>query len=267
MIKKINLTEKKILLLLICLLVGLIITTKLIYYWKDAMKPAVVFLVPEAFIGPVFVVFSQANGQDLKLDPLGVSLTVPENGLIKVKASRNEVLTKSMNFTKRNVYWITVNNAGQRSNMPYQGGGGRDYDKEVDWTWYIDTQNQAKQMIFDEKLYPKTNDAEFYFLTKAQVKLKTVYSWNTCRADIWTSVTELEDSRKNWYFGKEEVKPSSTFSCMQFNVSYQKMDEKELTYENFLGDYSVPELENKLNEIIPLRQKYLKEYLEQNKED
>ena len=261
MIKKINLTEKKILLLLICLLVGLIITTKLIYYWKDAMKPAVVFLVPEAFIGPVFVVFSQANGQDLKLDPLGVSLTVPENGLIKVKASRNEVLTKSMNFTKRNVYWITVNNAGQRSNMPYQGGGGRDYDKEVDWTWYIDTQNQAKQMIFDEKLYPKTNDAEFYFLTKAQAKLKTVYYWDTSRVHIWKDPKELKIF--NIDYNNENRQQGETFDSMNFSVFYPNMKSENIDASDIRGNKDLNELEHTLNLLNPLKQQYLKEYLEQ----
>ena len=261
MIKKINLTEKKILLLLICLLVGLIITTKLIYYWKDAMKPAVVFLVPEAFIGPVFVVFSQADGQDLKPDPLGVSLTVPENGLIKVKASRNEVLTKSMNFTKRNVYWITLNKAGQRSNMPYQGGGGRDYDKEVDWTWYIDTQNQAKQMIFDEKLYPKTNDAEFYFLTKAQAKLKTVYYWDTCRADIWRNTEDLQAFMADYM--NENRKKGELLNCISFTVLYPNIESKNIDASRIYEMQSLEELEQLLISLNPLKQQYLKEYLEQ----
>ena len=263
MIKKINLTEKKILLLLICLLVGLIITTKLIYYWKDAMKPAVVFLVPEAFIGPVFVVFSQADGQDLKPDPLGVSLTVPENGLIKVKASRNEVLTKSMNFTKRNVYWISLNKAGQRSNMPYHSSYRTDYEKRLNWFWYIDANNQAKQIILDEKLYPKTNDTDFYYFDKAQVKLKTVYSWDTCNADIWKNKKEYELYINDWNVAKDRPSANETFKCMNFNVSYFKMDNKELNLESFLGYYLLPQLENRLNKTIPLRQKYLKEYLEQ----
>lgn len=108
MIKKLNLSKKKIIILIACLLVGLVVITKLINFGKDAMKPPVVFLIPEDFIGPVFVIFDQEDGQELKLDPLGVSLTVPENGLIKVKPSKNEVLTKGMNYDKRNVYWITM---------------------------------------------------------------------------------------------------------------------------------------------------------------
>lgn len=265
MIKKLNLSKKKIIILIACLLVGLVVITKLINFGKDAMKPPVVFLIPEDFIGPVFVIFDQEDGQELKLDPLGVSLTVPENGLIKVKPSKNEVLTKGMNYDKRNVYWITITKDGQRINMPYQGGGARDYDKEVDWTWYINKDNQAKQMVFDPKLYPKTNDSEMYHLTKEQAQLKTAYAWNTCDAYIWESIEELNKYRADWNIDKD--RSDAIFDCMQFNISYPKMDDKELNYENFLKDYSLPEFEEKLNEVQHFRNLYLKEYLEKNKKD
>lgn len=266
-IKKINLNKKKRIIFIACLLAGLVIAIKLIHFGKDAMKPPVVFLIPENFIGPVFVVFDQKNGQDLKADPLGVSLTVPENGLIKVKASKSETLTKGINYTKRNVYWITLTKDGQRLNMPYQGGGGYDYDQRVSWSWYIDTHNQAKQMVFDPKLYPKTNDSEMYHLTKDQVKLKTAYFWNTCDTYIWTDITELENSRKNWYFGRDRVEPNQTFSCMNFSISYPKMNENDLDLDKFLGDYSLPEFEKKLNELTPLRHQYLKQYLEKDNKE
>lgn len=266
-IKKINLSKKKLIILIVCFLVSLIIITKLIDCGRNIMKQPVVFLIPENFIGPVFVVFDQVDGQDLKTDPLGLSLTVPENGLIKVKASQNEILTKGMNYDKRNVYWIMLTKNGQRINMSYQGGGGYDYDKEVFWTWYIDINNNAKQMIFDPKLYPKTNDYELYHLTKDQVQRRTIYAWNTCNTTIWADIAELENSRKSWYFGRDEVKPNKIFNCMNFNVLYPKLESDELDYENFLGDYSLPELEEKLNKIQPLRLKYLTTYLEQSKRD
>lgn len=267
MIKKLNLTKKNLIILILCLLIGVIAITKLITFGKDDMKPPVVFLIPENFIGPVFVVFDQEDGQDLKTDPLGLSLTVPENGLIKVKASKNEVLTRGMNYDKRNVYWITLNKDGQRTNMPYHSNFRTDYEKRLNWFWYIDTNNKAKQIVLDENIYSKKNDKDFYYFDQEQLSLKTVYSWDTCRMDIWKNPKELEDSKKNWYFGKEEVRPSETLDCMQFNISYPKMDDKELNYENFLGDYSLPELEQKLNEVQPFRFLYLKEYLEKNKKD
>lgn len=243
----------------------MVFITKLISFGKDAMKPPIVFLISENFIGPVFVVFDQADGQDLKTDPLGLSLTVPENGLIKVKASKDEVLTRGMNYDKRNVYWITTTKEGQRINMPYQGEGARDYDKEVFWTWYIDKDNQAKQMAFDPKLYPKTNDSEMYHLTKEQAQLKTAYAWNTCDTYIWESIEELNKYRADWNIDKD--RSDAILDCMQFNVLYPKLESEELDYENFLGDYSLPELEEKLNQIKSLRLQYLTEYLEQNKKD
>jgi hypothetical protein len=262
-IKKLNLNKKKLIILVICLLIGLAIVIKLINYGKDAMKPPVVFLIPEQFIGPVFVVFDQEDGQELKTDPLGVSLTVPENGLIKVKASKNEVLTRGMNYDKRNVYWVTITKDGQRINMPYSGGGGHDYEKRVNWSWYIDTNNQAKQMIFDPKLYPKTNDSDSYFLTKEQAKLKTVYYWDTSRADIWKNPKELEAFNAD--YNNENRKPGETFNSMSFSVFYPNMNSENIDASDIRDDMSLNGLEEKLTEIIPLKLQYLKEYLELNK--
>ena len=59
----------------------------------------------------------------------------------------------------------------------------------------------------------------------------------------------------------------SPFFWKIFNVLYPKLESEELDYENFLGDYSLPELEEKLNQIKSLRLQYLTEYLEQNKKD
>lgn len=259
-IRKFNLNRKKLIILIICLFVGLIVIAKLINLGRDSMKPPIVFLIPENFIGPVFVVFDQDDGQDLKTDPLGVSLTVPESGLIKVKASKSDVLTRGMNYDKRNVYWLTITKEGQRINMPYFGGGGHDYDKEVNWSWYIDTNNQAKQIIFDPKLYPKTNDPDSYFLTKEQAKLKTVYYWDTSRADVWKKPLELEAFNAD--YNNESRQQGETFTSMSFSVFYPNMKSENIDASDIRGDMSLNELEKKLIEITPLKHQYLKEYLE-----
>lgn len=260
---KIN--KKNFLILFICLLVSFLAITKFIPYWTDTMKPAVVFLVPEQFIGPVFVVFDQEDGQDLKSDPLGVSIVVPENGLIKVKASKREVLTRGMNYDKRNVYWITLTKDGKRTNMPYQGGGGRDYDQEVDWSWHIDTNNNSKQVIFDPKLYPKTNDSNSYFLTKDQAKLKTVYYWNTSRADIWKNPQELEVFKTD--YNNDNREKGETFDSMSFSVFYPNMKSENIGTSSIRGDLDLNELEQILKNIAALKHQYLTEYLEQNNKD
>lgn len=264
-IKKINLNKKKPIIFIACLLAGLVIAIKLIHFGKDAMKPPVVFLIPENFIGPVFVVFDQKDGQDLKADPLGVSLTVPENGLIKVKASKSETLTKGINYTKRNVYWITLTKDRQRLNMPYLGGGGRDYDKEVNWSWYIDTHNQAKQMVFDPKLYPKTNNPDSYFLTKEQAQLKTVYYWDTSRADVWKNPQELEAFNAD--YNNENRQQGETFNVMSFSVFYPNMNSENIDATDIRGDMSLRELKKKLEEIIPLKHQYLNKYLEKDNKE
>lgn len=264
-IKKFNLNRKKLIILIICLLVGLIVVAKLINFGRDFMKPPIVFLIPENFIGPVFVVFDQDDGQDLKTDPLGVSLTVPESGLIKVKASKSEVLTSGMNYDKRNVYWVTITKEGQRINMPYLGGGGHDYDKDVNWSWYIDTNNQAKQIIFDPKLYPKTNDPNAYFFTKEQAKFKTVYYWNTTRAEIWKNSAELEKYMKDYQ--NENRKKGELLSSMSFSVFYPNMESKNIDASEIYEMQSLDELEQLLISLNPLKQQYLKEYFEQNNKD
>lgn len=260
---KIN--KKNFLILFICLLVSFLAITKFIPYWTDTMKPAVVFLVPESFIGPVFVVFDQEDGQELKPDPLGGSFIVPENGLIKVKASKDEVLTRGMNYDKRNVYWITLTQEGQRINMPYLGGGGRDYDKEVNWSWYIDKDNLAKPMTFDPKLYPKTNDSTSYFLTKEQAKLKTVYYWDTSRADIWKSPKELKMYMDDYI--NEDRKKGEILKSMSFSVFYPNIKSENIDASDIYEMQSLEELKNRLTSLSPLKKEKLTEYLKQNKKD
>ena len=262
MIKRLHLNKKKLIILTICLLVGVIVIAKFVDFGKDLMKPPVVFLIPENFIGPVFVVFDQEDGQALKPDPLGLSLTVPENGLIKVNTSKNAVLTKGMNYDKRNVYWVTITKDGQRINMPYHSNVRTDHEKRLNWFWYIDQNNQAKQIVLDDKLHPKTNDKDFYYFNQEQLKLKTTYSWDSCDAYIWKNIEELSKYRSNWNIDKE--RSDATFNCMSFSIINFKMNDKELNLENFLGDYSLSELEQKLNEIQPFKVRYLKEYIEKN---
>ncbi len=264
-IRKFNLNRKKLIILIICVFVGLVVIAKLINLGRDSMKPPIVFLIPENFIGPVFVVFDQDDGQDLKTDPLGVSLTVPESGLIKVKASKNDVLTRGMNYDKRNVYWITITKEGQRINMPYFGGGGYDYDKEVNWSWYIDTNNQAKQIIFDPKLYPKTNDPDSYFLTKEQARLKTVYYWDTCRADIWKNSAELEKYMMDYQSENRET--GELLNCMSFSVLYPNMESKNIDASEIYEMQSLKELEQRLISLNQLRQQHLKKYFGQNNKE
>lgn len=164
-----------------------------------------------------------------------------------------------MNYDKRTVYWVTISKDGQRINMPYSGVGGHDYEKRVNWSWYIDTNNQAKQMIFDPELYPKTNDSDSYFLTEEQAKLKTVYYWDTSRADIWKKPQELEAFNAD--YNNENRKLGETFNSMSFSVFYPNMNSENIDASDIRGDKSLNKLEEKLIEIGPLKLRYLKEYL------
>lgn len=257
--KNLKLNIKKIILFIVCALVTFVFIAKLIDFGKNPMKKPIVFLIPENFIGPVFVVFDQKDGQELKTDPLGLSLNVPQNGLVKVKASKDDVLTKGMNYDKRNVYWITHKD-GDRINIPYLGGGGRDYEKEVDWSWYIDTHSTVKKIIYDRKIYPQNNDTQSYFFTKTQAKTKTIYEWNMCRAEIWRSDEELETYMANYQ--NEDRQKGERLSCMSFSVLYPNMNNKHLDASEIYQIQSLQELEQFLISLSQLKQQYLNIYSE-----
>ena len=82
----------------------------------EIISKSLVYLIPEDYFGPVFVFFGQKDGVELLPDPLGHSVSVPENGVIKIKEDVDSALPKQ-NPAYQNVYWVSVSKSGARKKM------------------------------------------------------------------------------------------------------------------------------------------------------
>ena len=64
--------------------------------YKDmTMPPPLVFLIPAEYFGPVFFFFGQPDGVEMQSDPLGQAVTIPSNGVLKIRAQVNDVMGQS----------------------------------------------------------------------------------------------------------------------------------------------------------------------------
>ena len=103
------------------------------------MPPPLVFLIPADYFGPVFFFFGQPDGVDVQPDPLGQAVTIPANGILKIKADSSDLVAPFSNEKQRPLYWVSVSKTGQRKVMKYNSGSwkdenGRWFDSYLDET-------------------------------------------------------------------------------------------------------------------------------------
>ena len=81
---------------------------------NTSLKP-IVYLIPSDFVGPVFVFFGQKDGVDTIPDPLGNAVVVPRNGVIKLKGTVDDLISRDRSV--RNLYWVAMSREGKRTNL------------------------------------------------------------------------------------------------------------------------------------------------------
>lgn len=140
-------------------------------YKTATMPPPFVYLVPENYFGPVFVFFGQKDGVDMQPDRLGQAVTVPENGLIKLKLDVDAVISRGDN--KQNIYWVKVAKDGSRKNMLVNQKGYQDKDGEY-FDVYHDEHGQPQT-------YPLKDQPVFYYFSAEQKKREMVFYHGGCR--------------------------------------------------------------------------------------
>ena len=104
--------------------IGLLLVVALAYgshyiYKELTMPPPLVYLIPEDYVGPVFVFFDQPDGVELMPDPLGHAVKVPENGLVKLRATVEEAIPSNEGATKQVLFWVAVSKEGRRRNFVF----------------------------------------------------------------------------------------------------------------------------------------------------
>lgn len=80
------------------------------------MPPPFVYLVPDDYFGPVVTFFGQPDGVEMKPDPLGHAVDVPESGVVRVRAERQEVMGISKE-DYRATYFVSAAPDGSRRIM------------------------------------------------------------------------------------------------------------------------------------------------------
>lgn len=146
----------------------------LLKFFLDAKMPVpFVYLIPETYVGPVFVFFGQKDGIELTPDPLGKSVTVPDNGVIKIRDPVDNVVGKKNSGTQ-NIYWVRVSKTGERKIIKIVSNLQRDKDGEF-FSLYYDEQGKGHRFPINESSKP------FYYFSEHEKNEKMIFAHEGCK--------------------------------------------------------------------------------------
>jgi hypothetical protein len=166
--------QKKIVLFVI-FSAAILISLKFLSDFK--MPSPLVYLVPDTYVGPVFVFFGQKDGIELKTDPLGKSVTVPDNGIIKIKQPMASVVGES-NSGRQNIYFIRVSKNGGRKAIKIVSNTQRDNDGEL-FEVYYDEQGKGHKFLIDK------NSKPFYYFSEDEKNEKMIFAHEGCQNQLF----------------------------------------------------------------------------------
>ena len=193
------------------------------------MPPPFVYLIPENFFGPVFVLFDQPDGVDLTQDPLGMAVTVPENGLIKLKAKTQASVPSNNN--KQNIYWIKINSSGQRETFIVAGPTYRN-EQGVLTEYYADKNSKTLAFpVVDGK-------PAFHYFTESQKNERMIFANGGCKQQRFKP--EAEGLKNSPACGKFLVLSPNEL----LKEPYWIWHDLDIEYD------SIADLENDLNEVL-----------------
>lgn len=95
---------------------------------EKTMPPPLVFLIPAEYFGPVFFFFGQPDGVDVRPDPLGQAVTIPVNGVLKIKRSFDDLVPSFNDAKKPPLFWVSLDKQGNRKLLKYNSGSWQDTD-------------------------------------------------------------------------------------------------------------------------------------------
>lgn len=144
--------------------------------YKDiTMPPPLVFLIPEGYFGPVFFLFGQPDGVDVQPDPLGNAVTIPANGILKIKARSKDVMGSSREGY-RAIWMISVSKTGQRKVLKMHGGANQ--DEKGNWsTFYFDENTVLHQWPTASQV----GKPQFYYFTERERNEPMVFAHDGCK--------------------------------------------------------------------------------------
>ncbi len=139
----------------------------------NSMSKPLVYLIPESYLGPVFVFFGQSDGVATVPDPLGNAVQVPENGVVKLQARPTDLIKPNPNG-ERNIYWVRVSPNGARkvmllNNNTQVADDGGSIDSYFDERGVL--QRHSKKGAIDP----------FYYFDENQKKERMVFEHGSCK--------------------------------------------------------------------------------------
>jgi hypothetical protein len=189
---------------------------------KSVVIKPIVYLIPEDFIGPVFVFFDQKDGVDMIADPLGNAVHVPTNGVIKLKGTVDNLISE--NKTVRNMYWVSVSKKGLRKIMwvvnPIQK------DEEGEWVYsYFD---EAGKLHHTAGTLPKD---VFFYLPLQRRNERMLLAHDGCKhqkfAPPGTPKDKFPDCAKFLIASPNEYIKMPDWLWMETNHEYESIQEFE----------------------------------------
>lgn len=178
------------------------------------MPPTFIFLIPEDYFGPVFVFFERSDGVDMQPDPSGHSVTVPANGIVKIRAPLKEV-SGSGAEGKPAAYYFSVSRDGVRRKMKVFVGTYQDTKHDRWYSEYIFEDNTIRKFFFSDD-----ESGEYKFFSNAVKSERMIFGRDACDDNF----NDLED------------KPGGPY-CGQFFVASpnEVMALPERAWEDFYG--------------------------------
>jgi hypothetical protein len=208
------------------------------------MPPPLVYLIPEDFFGPVFVLYGQHDGVEPTPDPLGNAVKVPENGLVKVHASFRDTVSTATDA--RPFIMVKVSPNGQRRILFVHGAAQR--NDAGNWeSVFIDDHGTPHRVPSPSEI----GKPNFYYFSEQQRKESMVFRATGCAYQK--------------FFPKDKPRSNSQ-PCGKFLLLTPNMvdsfgaDETppEWMWDNLDGEYeTVKELESDLNAILKKKKEWL----------
>ena len=179
------------------------------------MPPVLVYLIPENFIGPVFVFFDQKDGVVPESDPLGQAVRVPENGVIKLSGSVDELL-RSSRFELRPEAMVAVAKNGSRRVMKMFTGPHRGENGGF-WEGYIDERDQLHKFdVHYINTTKPTDEKPFYYLAEQVMSERMVFLKDGCSHQAFVDHPEKIRS------GEVDMDAVGVPSCGKFLIASPK---------------------------------------------
>lgn len=207
------------------------------------MPPPLVYLLPDDFYGPVFALFGQPDGVDPQPDPLGRAVRVPENGLVRIRPSFDDVVSTADDA--RPFIMVKVAQDGMRKVLFIQGNDQQ--DNNGDWmSVYINDQGT----IYRHLNFADAHKPSFYYFSESQKKESMVFRATGCAYQIFGPDPE-----------KSPTQPCGKFLILTPNMMLSFGLKEEPPYwmwQDLDGYYrSVADLEKDLNDVVKKKKDWL----------